>query len=254
MAPTKQRRRGHDRGQVLVDLAVAIADGATTISDLRVLCRPTASSARWPRCRRRGGPSRPSTHAASNASPRPGPRLGRVAWAAGMDPGFYVIDLDATLVDAHSEKEGAAPNYKHGFGFYPLVAFLDATGEPLAAMLRPGNAGPGTADDHVIVLDARLGPAAARSRRARGDRPDRLGRLLARLHEACADARCALHRRPPAQRRAGPAVVTTVPKNRWKKAISADGTEERDVRRGRRDHRPGGSVALAGGHPDDRPA
>ncbi len=37
MAPTKKRRRGHDRGQVLVDLAVAIADGATAISDLRVL-------------------------------------------------------------------------------------------------------------------------------------------------------------------------------------------------------------------------
>ncbi len=50
------------------------------------------------------------------------------AWAAGLDPGFYVIDLDATLVGAHSDKEGAAPNYKHGFGFHPLMAFLDATG------------------------------------------------------------------------------------------------------------------------------
>ena len=77
------------------------------------------------------------------------------AWAAGLDPGFYVIDLDATLVGAHSEKEGAAPNYKHGFGFSPLLAFLDATGEPLAARLRPGNAAPGNADDHVVVLDER---------------------------------------------------------------------------------------------------
>ena len=80
----------------------------------------------------------------------------RRAWAAGADPGFYVIDIDATLVTAHSEKEQAAPTYKRGFGFHPLMAFLDATGEALAAKLRPGNAGSGTATDHVEVLDAAL--------------------------------------------------------------------------------------------------
>ncbi len=69
----------------------------------------------------------------------------RRAWEAGADPGFYVIDIDGTLVTAHSEKEGAAPTYKRGFGFHPLVSFLDATGEALAAQLRPGNAGSGTA-------------------------------------------------------------------------------------------------------------
>lgn len=37
LAPLKQRRRGHDRGQVLTHLAVAIADGATTVSDIAVL-------------------------------------------------------------------------------------------------------------------------------------------------------------------------------------------------------------------------
>ena len=37
MAPTKQRRRGHDRGDVLVDLAVMIADGGEAISELAVL-------------------------------------------------------------------------------------------------------------------------------------------------------------------------------------------------------------------------
>ena len=73
-----------------------------------------------------------------------------------MDPGFYVIDIDGTLVNAHSDKEGAAPNYKHGYGFYPLMAYLDATGEALAGLLRPGNAGSGTASDHVEILDAAL--------------------------------------------------------------------------------------------------
>jgi hypothetical protein len=58
----------------------------------------------------------------------------RRAWAAGADPGFYVIDLDAILVGAHSDKEQAAPAYKRGFGFHPLLAYLDATGEALAGL------------------------------------------------------------------------------------------------------------------------
>ena len=67
-----------------------------------------------------------------------------------------VIDLDATLVTAHSEKEHAAPTFKRGFGFHPLTAFLDhgpdGTGEPLAILLRPGNAGSKTASDHISVI------------------------------------------------------------------------------------------------------
>ena len=31
-----------------------------------------------------------------------------------------IVDLDATLVGAHSEKEGATPNFKRGFGFHPM--------------------------------------------------------------------------------------------------------------------------------------
>ena len=54
MAPTKQRRRGHDRGDVMVDLAVAIADGATTISDLAVLRAPRLADTRGPPERIRG--------------------------------------------------------------------------------------------------------------------------------------------------------------------------------------------------------
>jgi hypothetical protein len=74
-----------------------------------------------------------------------------------MDPGFYVIDIDGTLVTSHSEfKQGAAATYKKGFGFHPLLSFLDATGEPLAGLLRPGNAGSGTAADYIAVLEASL--------------------------------------------------------------------------------------------------
>jgi hypothetical protein len=67
-----------------------------------------------------------------------------------------VIDVDATLVTAHSEKEAAAPTFKRGFGHHPLWAFLDhgaaGTGEPLAFLLRAGNAGSNTVVDHKQVI------------------------------------------------------------------------------------------------------
>ena len=66
------------------------------------------------------------------------------------------IDVDATLITAHSEKEKAAGNYKGGYGFHPLQAYLDETREGLGGLLRPGNAGSNTADDHVAVLDLAL--------------------------------------------------------------------------------------------------
>src|SRR5207244_12357586 len=67
-----------------------------------------------------------------------------------------VIDVYATLVTAHSEKEQAAPTFKRGFGHHPLVAFVDhgqqGTGEPVGVLLRKGNAGSNTAADHINVL------------------------------------------------------------------------------------------------------
>ncbi len=91
------------------------------------------------------------------------------AWAlAGKDAPDHgthaknplIVDLDATLVASHSEKENAAPTFKRGFGFHPLCAFVDhgpdGTGEPLAMLLRPGNAGSNTAADHLVVIKAAL--------------------------------------------------------------------------------------------------
>lgn len=156
MAPTKQRRRGHDRGRVLTDLAVMIADGGTSISDLVVLRdQPTlfgevASTPTAWRTLDAVNDAALARIATARAAAR------RRVWAAGADPGFYVIDLDATLITSHSDKTGAAPTYKRGFGFHPLLAFLDSTGEALAGVLRPGNAGSNTAADHVTVLTMAL--------------------------------------------------------------------------------------------------
>ena len=212
---------------MLVDLAVAIADGATAISDLRVLADQPAlfgDVASVPTTWR----TLQAIDAAALeriASARAQARA--EAWAAGVDPGFYVIDIDATLVGAHSEKEGAGPNYKHGFGFHPLMAFLDATGEPLAARLRPGNASAGNAEDHVIVLDDALAqlpvdPAISEVIA----RADTAG-CSHRFTEACRarDVRFVVGHKLSAE---VAAVVTQLPKKRWQRAISADGTEERD--------------------------
>jgi Transposase DDE domain group 1 len=227
MLPTKQRRRGYDRGQVLVDLAVMLADGGEAISDLAVLrdqpslfgqvaSVPTA----WRALEAIDGQAL-ARIAAARAAAR------RQAWAMGADPRFYVIDFDGTLVNSHSDKEGAAPNYKRGFGFHPLMAYLDATGEALAGLLRPGNAGSNTAVDHVEILDlalaqlpvdpheqeviARTDSAALThgfidACRARGVRFAVGHDLTAPIRTAC----------------------LSVPNSWWVPAITADGTDERE--------------------------
>lgn len=227
MAPTKRRRRGHDRGRVLVDLAVALADGATAISDLRVLANQPAlfgEVASVPTAWR----TLQSVDAAALERIAGARAQARArAWAAGMDPGFYVIDIDGTLVLADSEKDQAAPTYKHGFGFYPLLAYLDATGEPLAGLLRPGNAGSGTAADHSTVLDAALFQLPVDPRTAE---------VIVRTDSAaCSHEFLNACRERAVRFVVGHAltadlarVVVQVPQSRWIPAISADGVDERE--------------------------
>ena len=71
--------------------------------------------------------------------------------------GWLVIDMDATLVTASSDKEGAAPTWKKGYGFHPLGAWLANTRECLAMLLRPGNAGSNTFTDHKECWPLRSG-------------------------------------------------------------------------------------------------
>jgi hypothetical protein len=148
-------------------------------------------------------------------------------WAAGADPGFYVIDIDATLVTSHSEKEQAAPTYKRGFGFHPLMAYLDATGEALAGLLRAGNAGSGTAVDHITVLDQALAQLPVDPAQAEVTvRSDSAG-LSHDLVQACRDR----HVKVVIGHALTTAVATaavTLPADRWLPAITVDGSDERD--------------------------
>jgi hypothetical protein len=229
MAPTRQRRRGHDRGRVLADMAVMLCDGGETITDLRVLRdqpdlfgEVASTSTAW-RTLDAIGPVELDAIAAARLAAR------RRAWGLGMDPGFYVIDIDATLVNSHSEKQHAAPTYKRGFGFHPLVAYLDATGEALAVLLRRGNAGSGTATDHVTVLDAALAqlpidPAATEVI----VRTDSAGRSHAFL-DACAKRNVRFVVGQPLEAHLAN-IAVSVPDRKWQTAISADGTSECDGR------------------------
>ena len=165
-------RPRHDPGRVLVDLAVAIADGAETISDIAVLADqpalfgPVASDSTCWRLldvldeRQLGVVAGARARAREVAWAQRAEATGRVfarsrvAGTSGIEA--LVIDLDAHVLVCHSEKEQTAPTFKHTFGYHPLLAYLDNTGEFLAAALRPGNAGSNTATDHIAVLDAAL--------------------------------------------------------------------------------------------------
>lgn len=162
----------HDPAKVITDLAVTLALGGDCLADVALLrAEPSVFGvvASDPTVSRTidALASDPKRALAAIDSARAQARA--AVWAAAgenaPDHGAsadapVVIDLDATLITAHSEKELAAPTYKRGFGFHPLWSFLDhgaqGTGEPLSVLLRKGNAGSNTAADHISVVRAAL--------------------------------------------------------------------------------------------------
>jgi Transposase DDE domain group 1 len=152
MAPTRERRSAHDPGRVLRDVAVMLADGGDCVSDMAAyegqerLFGERASETTTHRVLKSVDERLLERIRVARAAAR-----ARV-WDAGARPESITLNIDATLVAAHSEKERAAGTYKHGYGFHPICCYLDETGEALAAILRPGNAGSNTAEDHFEVL------------------------------------------------------------------------------------------------------
>jgi hypothetical protein len=158
LAGMRERRGRHDPGRVVRDLAVMLADGGDCLADLRAvrdqqaLFGPVASDATAFRVID-AITSDPELLGALRVARA---RARENAWNVGVAPERIVIDIDATLIDVHSEKEGAAGTFKRGFGFHPLLAYLDHTREALAGVLRPGNAGANTASDHVEIVELAL--------------------------------------------------------------------------------------------------
>lgn len=158
LAAIKQRRRGHDPGRVIRDLAVMLADGGECVSDLGAtrdqdaLFGQVASDSTAFRMVDRIAGTPGLLDAVRGAHARARARF----WELDGAPESLTIDIDATLITSHSEKEHAAGNYKHGYGFHPLGAWADETREAFVMLLRPGNAGSNTAADHVTVIDRAL--------------------------------------------------------------------------------------------------
>jgi hypothetical protein len=170
LAPLRVRQSGHDPGRVAVDLAVMLADGGEAIADLAVLRNqadlfgPVASDPTAWRLLSDLDATGLARLRAARAQAR------EVAWAqaaetrsglpestaAGVPVPGIVLDLDASIVICHSEKESATRTWKKTFGYHPLFCFLDGSREALSGLLREGRAGSNTTADHITVLDQAL--------------------------------------------------------------------------------------------------
>jgi hypothetical protein len=231
--------RDHDPGVVARDVAVMLVDGGDCVSDLAARDpelfgeHPGQATASQPTAWR-------TLEAIADddlALTRMEAALGQVrahVWGlpGGAPPVLAAgeplsVDLDATLVTAHSEKDGAAGTYKGTFGYHPDLAFVDrgdGTGEALAGLLRPGNAGSNTAADHIELLDAALAglPAlpAGTDVVVRGDAGYAVKDFLA--HARARDCRFSVGFEIT---EAITTAIRALPESAWQPALTPDGSE-----------------------------
>jgi Transposase DDE domain group 1 len=193
--PAGERLPLHDRGKVLVQAMLMLAGGGESCADIEALRAQgrlfgaVASDSTTYRTFRQIDPA--VLAGVWEAMARVRAQVWRRSSVTNTtDP--VILDIDATLVEVHSEnKEGTAPTYKRGFGFHPMLCFADATGEALAARLRPGNAGANTVTDHLGVLDDAV--AQLPGEIAAGHRPGDPAELVARAVVVRADSAGCTH-------------------------------------------------------------
>jgi len=148
---------------------------------------------------------------------------------SGRDGAQVIVDIDATLVAAHSDKEGAEPTFKRGFGFAPMCTFVDhgehGTGEPLALDLRPGKASPWNSADHLATLDSALAQLPEQERGQVLVRADTGACSKVFLHHIT-DARLEYSIGFQAQDTVK-AAIEAIPEQAWRAAVDSNG-EPRD--------------------------
>ena len=237
LRPWRSDRTVHGPGKVLVDVATAVALGGDCLADVAVVRAqpqvfgPVASDPTVSRLIAALAadidvslPAIRAAHAQARAAvwARRRPLAGR---AGRRDGGQVIVDIDATLVAAHSDKQGAEATFKKTFGFAPMCAFVDhgehGTGEALTLDLRPGKASPHDSADHIRALDAALTQLPAIER----------GQVLVRADTgACSKA--LLHHVTDAglQYSVGfpaldtvKAAVDAIPPQAWRAAMDSDG-------------------------------
>ncbi|SOC52858.1 Transposase DDE domain group 1 [Blastococcus aggregatus] len=250
----------HDPGKILLDLAVSLAIGGDCLADIAQLrAAPevfglVASDPTVSRCIDALAADAPAALTAINTA-RATARANAWSLAGEHAPDHdaeanrpVVIDVDATLITSHSDKEAAAPTFKRGYGHHPLWAFVDhgaaGTGEPLSFLLRKGNAGSNTAADHLTVIKAALAQLPGGHTRGK--------KVLIRIDGAGSTHELLAGRRPdvlgdPAdhrleRRRSGQGVDAGDGRVRGRAAAHADAPRRLDGRL----HQPAGELRLRG--------
>ncbi len=235
-----------DRGLALVSMSVAIVLGATSMSDIALLAHqepvfgtaPSDTTVRRtleladPRtldkiARARAG-VRDHVWKLIAATPAGFPWL---QIAGKLLAGWLVIDLDATLITARSDKEGAAPTFKKGYGFHPLGAWLANTAENLAILLRPGNAGSNTFAGHAAVLTAAIRQIPSRMRSRLLVRVDGAGashELITCLLSLSSRRRTVLFTCGWMITDADEQAIRLLPRGAWQAAVDQDGAVQED--------------------------
>ncbi len=179
LTPWRKPRAVHDPGKILLDVALAVALGGDCLADVGMLRAepavfgPVASDPTVSRLidtPAAGGKRALTAIRAARAHVRE--HVWQVAGPAAPDAaGQVVVDLDGVLVIAHSDKQDAKPTWKKTFGHHPLMGFVDhghgGSGEPVAGLLRPGNAGSNTAADHITAAKLALAQLPKKYRRGR---------------------------------------------------------------------------------------
>ncbi|MGW2552941.1 IS1380 family transposase [Streptomyces sp. NPDC001635] len=253
LAPWRKPRAVHDPGKVLLDVALAVALGGDCLADVAMLRAepavfgPVASDPTVSRLVDALATSGPKALAAiRGARSEARQRVWELAGASSpAADGQVTVDIDGVLVLAHSEKQDATPTWKKTFGHHPLVAFVDhgqaGSGEPVATLLRPGNAGSNTAADHIETAQLALTQLPGHLRRGRQTliRTDSAGGTHAFLDWLSRRGRWLSYSVGMTITDALHQAVLKIPKKAWTPAYDADGTE-----------RPGAWVAEISDMPD----
>jgi Transposase DDE domain group 1 len=248
IVPAGERLPVHDRGKVLTQAMLMLTGGGEACADIEHLRAQPAlfgavpsDSTLYRTFRQVDGDTLAGLRAAFA-------EVRHKAWrrmTATTGTAAVVLDIDASLHEVHSEnKQDTAAHYKGGFGFHPIYCFADATGECLAELLRPGNAGANTIADHVAVLDAAIAqlPAEIAVGHRVGDDPTLVRRAIQVRTDS---AGCTDFVWRARERNVGFAVIARKEdqvhaaisraisdEERWQRAVTQDG-----------DERPGAQVA-----------
>jgi len=234
-----ERAFGHDRGRLLGQVAVMLAAGGRCVRDMAALRdQPDVFGdvASAPTIWRTFDKVDDTVLDALRTARA---RARAKVWAAGAAPDEVVLDVDASLVEIHSErKQGATPHFKRGFGFHPMFCFLDNDGEALAGVLRPGNAAANSGADQLVVVDMAIGqlPAEHQQGHQPGDPADRVVHpILVRADSAGAvrsfiDGLTARNCHFSISARVSNALDTAIANiadDAWRPAVNADGEPRR---------------------------